>query len=63
MVGLDKNRWRIKLFTPKNSFKKIGEGVVDKKIRNIKTSQNSSYMRKRDHNYLQLPNVKQNKFS
>jgi len=62
MVGLDKNRWRIKLFSPKNSFKKIGEGVVDKKIRNIKTNQNSSYMRKRDHNYLQLPNVKQNKF-
>ena len=26
MVGLDQNRWRIKLFNPKYSFKKIGEG-------------------------------------
>ncbi len=63
MVGLDKNRWRIKLFTPKNSFKKIGEGVVEKKTRNIKANQNSSYLRKRGHDYLQLPNVKQNNFS
>ena len=31
MVGLDQNRWRIKIFSPKYSFKKIGEGEVDKK--------------------------------
>ena len=62
MVGIDQNRWRIKLFTPKNSFKKIGEGVVEKKTRNIKSNKNSSYTRKRDHNYFQLPNVAQNKF-
>jgi len=31
MVGLDQNRWRIKLFNPKYSFKKIGEGLVEKK--------------------------------
>jgi N-acetylmuramoyl-L-alanine amidase len=62
MVGLDENRWRIKLFTPKNSFKKIGEGVVEKKTRSFKAIQNSSYTRKRDNDYLQLPNVKQNKF-
>ena len=31
MVGLDQNRWRIKLFSPKYSFKKIGEGSVEKK--------------------------------
>ena len=63
MVGLDKNRWRIKLFAPKYSFNKIGEGLVEKKIRNIKANQNLSYFRKSDHNFLQLPNVKQNNFS
>jgi len=36
MVGLDKNRWRIKLFNPKYSFTKIGEGFVEKRIRNLK---------------------------
>ena len=63
MVGLDENRWRIKLFTPKYSFKKISEGVVQERRRNIKKDKNSSYMRKRVNGYLQLPNVKQNKFS
>ena len=62
MVGLDQNRWRIKLFTPNYSFKKIGEGVVEKRSRNIKPNQNLSFISKRD-DYLQLPNVKQNKFS
>ena len=63
MVGLDQNRWKIKLFTPKYSFKKIGEGIVEKKTNNIRASKNSSYLRKIDHGYFQLPNVKQNKFS
>ncbi len=62
MVGLDQNRWRIKLFTPKYPFKKIGEGLVEKRIGNIKSNKNSSYVKKRVHKYLQLPNVKQNKF-
>ncbi len=62
VVGLDQNRWRIKLFTPKYSFKKIGEGVVEKKTRNIQANQKSSYMRKRDYGYLKLPEVKRNKF-
>ena len=63
MVGLNQNRWRIKLFTPKKlSFKKIGEGLVEKRIGTIKTNQNSSYIEKRVHNYTHLPNVKQNKF-
>ena len=60
MVGLDQNRWRIKLFTPKYSFTKIGEGVVEKRTRNLKRNQSSYYMRKKVHVYLQLPNVKQN---
>ena len=63
MVGLDQNRWRIKLFTPKYSFTKIGEGFVEKRIRISKKDQSSKYMRKKVQNYLQLPNVKQNKFS
>ena len=57
MVGLDKNRWRIKLFTPKYSFKKIGEGVVEKKIRNTKANQNLSNFRKWDHDYLSLIHI------
>ena len=63
MIGLDENRWRIKLFNPKKSFKKIGEGSVEKKIGNVKSAQNSSYMKKRVYDSLQLPNVKRYKFS
>ena len=62
MVGLDKNRWRIKLFTPKNSFKEIGEGSVEKKSSSNKKNQNSIYSKRRVYDYSQLPNVKQNKF-
>ena len=62
MVGLDENRWRIKLFNPKFSFKKIGEGVVEKRIVNNKSNKNSIYTKKRANDYFQLPNVKQNKF-
>ena len=63
MVALDENRWKIKLFNPKNSFKKISEGVVEKKIGNAKSNQNPSYMKKGVYDSLKLPNVKQNKFS
>jgi len=62
MIGIDQNRWRIRLFTPKGSFKSIGEGLVDKRIRNTPTNQKSSYTNKSVNNYLQLPNVKRNKF-
>ncbi len=62
MVGLDQNRWRIKLFNSKYQFKKIGEGVVEKKKRNFKANQNSIHYKKRDYDYLKLPDVKQNKF-
>ena len=63
IVGLDQNRWRIKLFTPKSSFKKIGEGVVEKKTRNTRANQNLIYTRKSENDFLKLPNVKQNKYS
>jgi len=63
LVGLDQNRWRIKLFVPKYPFKEIGEGQVVKKIVNIKKNQKSTYQKKSDYKYLKLPDVKQNKFS
>ncbi len=62
LVGIDQNRWRIKLFNPKYPFKKIGEGVVEKKKRNFKANQNSIYKKKSDNDYLKLPEVKRNKF-
>jgi len=62
LVGLDQNRWRIKLFDPKFSFKQIGEGLVEKRPKNIKINQNSSYKKKSDYGYFKLPDVKRNKF-
>jgi len=62
MVGLDQNTWRIKLFTPNAPFKKIGEGVVEKKKQNIKTNKKSIYIKETANNFLKLPNIKQNKF-
>ena len=63
LVALDQNRWKIKLFKSKYSFKKIGEGFVGKRIGNIRTNQNSTYKIKRVNDVSDLPNVKQNKFS
>ena len=62
LVGLDQNRWKIKLFTPQYSFKRIGEGQVVKKIGNIKENQKLIHKKKSDYQYLKLPDVKQNKF-
>jgi len=62
IVGIDQNRWRIKLFNPKNRFKMIGEGIVEKKKRNFKVNQNSIPKKKSDYGYFKLPDVKQNKF-
>ena len=62
IIGLDENRWQIKLFSPKFSFKSIGEGLVDKQKRNFKNNQLSRYTKKRVSNFSELPNVKQNKY-
>jgi len=62
MVGLDQNRWSIKLFKPKYSFKKIGEGLVEKKRGNIQANQNLIHKKKNNYGYLKLPEVKRNKF-
>jgi len=63
MIGLDKNRWRIKLFSSKLLLKSIGEGVVEKRIRNISANKNFNNKEKRTQDFSQLPYVKQNKFS
>jgi len=62
MVGVDENSWKIKLFNPKNTFKMIGEGVVDKRRKNVRANQKSIYKKKSNFDYLKLPEVKQNKF-
>ncbi|MBO6961040.1 MAG: N-acetylmuramoyl-L-alanine amidase [Prochlorococcus marinus CUG1438] len=63
MFGLDQNRWRIKLFKPKYPFTKISEGLVGQSVGNVKTNQNSIYLKKRVNDSFQLPKVKQGKFS
>ena len=63
MVGLDQNRWRVKLFSPKYSFNEIGEGLIEKRLENIKSDQNSRFIDQREYDYLQLPSILQNKFS
>tara|TARA_A100001234_G_scaffold182136_1_gene165021 strand:+ start:123 stop:1208 length:1086 start_codon:yes stop_codon:yes gene_type:complete len=62
MVGIDQNIWKIKLFSPRNSFKKIGEGSVEKIKRRSTADRNKSYKNTRIYEYSELPNVKQNKF-
>ena len=62
LIGLDQNRWRIKLFYPKISYENIGEGLVNKTNTNIKVNQNINYLKKTNYDYLKLPDVKQNKF-
>ena len=63
MIGLDQNRWRIKLFSPKRHFKTIGEGLVQKKKRNTKSNQDSSYVKNKSHDHWQLPSITKNKFT
>ncbi len=62
MIGLDQNRWRIKLFSKKYLFNTIGEGLVDKRIGNFKANQNSIHLKKNTQDYLNLPYVKPNIF-
>ena len=61
LVGIDQNRWKIKLFSSQNSFKTIGEGIVNKKNIGLKIRQRSRYINQRN-DHLHLPDVKQDKF-
>ena len=58
LIGLDQNRWKIKLFSPPNSFKTIGEGIVNKKNIEFRTNQKPNYANKRNSDYLRLPDIK-----
>ena len=60
LLGLDQNRWRIKLFSPKSAFQKIGEGTVNKKNKNNKVNKKINYL-KRNFTHSQLPDVSRNK--
>ncbi len=62
LVGIDENRWRIKLFSPKKSFRKISEGSIYKSNNKILSRKKSVEFSKRSPSYLRLPDVKQNKF-
>ena len=62
LVGLDQNRWKIKLFSPRNSFKKIGEGFINRTTYRAKRNQKSKNTFRTNYSYLQLPEIKKNKF-
>ena len=63
LVAIDKNRWKIKLFSlPKNSFQKIGEGLISQSSYNPKANQKPINSRKRNYEFLQLPDIERNKF-
>ena len=61
LIGLDENKWKVRLFTPNRSFETIGEGLVDKTNTKVKLNKDSIYF-KRELNSYKLPNVKRNKF-
>jgi len=63
LVGIDQNRWKIKLFSlPKNSFLKIGEGLVSKSTINLNAKKKRINSQNRRYNFLQLPDIERNKF-
>ena len=63
LVATDKNRWKIKLFTlPKKSFQTIGEGLVSKSSYKSKANKKPIKPGIRNYEFLQLPDIKRNKF-
>ncbi len=63
LEGIDQNRWRIKLFSlPRNSLKKIGEGLVTKST-NLNVNKKAIKTRSRNYGFMQLPDIERNKFS
>ncbi len=63
LVAIDKNRWKIKLFSlPKNSFQKMGEGLIRETSNNPKANQKPIKSKKRNYKFLQLPDIERNKF-
>ena len=63
LVGVDQNRWEIKLFSkPKNSFETIAEGIVNKPSDTNTLNQNFINSNTSKYEYLQLPDVTRDKF-
>ena len=63
LVAIDNNRWKIKLFSlPKKNFQKISEGLISKSSKIPKANQKSINSRKRDYEFLQLPDIERNRF-
>ena len=63
LVGVDQNRWEIKLFSkPKNSFETIAEGIVNKPSDTNTLNQNFINSNTIKYEYLQLPDVTRDKF-
>ena len=62
LVGIDENRWKIKLTSfPQNSFKTIGEGNVSKFL--ISSPKKVSLQKIRsNYEYFRLPNIERNKY-
>ena len=63
LIGLNPNIWKVKLFSPKDTFNSIGEGVVDKRNKKIPSKKNSNSSNQGSSDFFKLPNVKQNYFS
>ena len=63
LVGVDQNRWKIKLFSsPKNSFQTIGEGLVSQSNIDLKDNKKAISSRKKNYEFSQLPDIERNKF-
>ena len=62
LIGVDQNRWRIKLFTPKYSFRTIGEGIVKKPNYKSKVTKQQLNAKKTVNENLKLPDIQPNKF-
>ena len=63
LVGIDENRWKIKLFPfSKNSFQTIGEGIVNKSYGNYNSNQIQTNSGWGNSEFLRLPDIKRNEF-
>ncbi len=63
LVAIDKNRWKIKLFSlPKKPFKEIGEGFISNISNNSNANKKLSNSRKNNYEFSQLPDIERNKF-
>ena len=63
LVGIDENRWKIKLFSlPKNSFQTISEGIVNKSYLGFKSNQKPTFEKNKYSEFFKFPDIKRNKF-